>query len=418
MQNEVFNRRLFQRKDGARTRLNQLARADQPSGILASSQPLIDEAMKSVRRPETSAIPMDVAKGMSAGRAGGMPMAPAPMPMPMAPPPAPMPMAPPPQQMAQAPQPQPNLNPMRPGVRTMALGGETIPGFDSLFRSAATQERMAKAKEEGDARRAAVAQLPGGPQRTLTPEARVRVQERAGTVAGTEEKLPDTSVFTAEQMAQYAEIMADTEMSPKEKVTALDVLAGGDPDAKDRKASVDDTLKKNKLGKINRKASFPKILTDINKMVESKAGFDIAKSANPRAAVAFAEGMSGAAETVLGLEADKQKTAAANAEAERLLRLKASLTPRTGAGGAFSKADGYTDTVTRMTVEIMKTQDLPYNEALAFAQQHAQSIGLTPGGAPSGGGAGSPPSINTQEEFDALPSGSEYYDGDTLLKKP
>ena len=82
MQNEVFNRRLFQRKDGARTRLNQLARADQPSGILASSQPLIDEAMKSVRRPETSAIPMDVAKGMSAGRAGGMPMAPAPMPMP------------------------------------------------------------------------------------------------------------------------------------------------------------------------------------------------------------------------------------------------------------------------------------------------------------------------------------------------
>ncbi len=338
MQNEVFNRRLFQRKDGARTRLNQLARADQPSGILASSQPLIDEAMKSVRRPETSAIPMDVAKGMSAGRAGGMPMAPAPMPMPMAPPPAPapMPMAPPPQQMAQAPQPQPNLNPMRPGVRTMALGGETIPGFDSLFRSAATQERMAKAKEEGDARRAAVAPLEGA-SLNVTPEARVRIQEQAGTVAGTEEKLPDTSVFTAEQMAQYAEIMADTEMSPKEKVTALDVLAGGDPDAKDRKASVDDTLKKNKLGKINRKASFPKILTDINDMVISKAGFDIAKSANPRAAVAFAEGMSGAAQTVLGLEADAQKTAAANAEAERLLRLKASLTPRTGAG-AYRKA--------------------------------------------------------------------------------
>jgi len=423
MQNEVFNRRLFQRKDGARTRLNQLARADQPSGILASSQPLIDEAMKSVRRPETSAIPMDVAKGMSAGRAGGMPMAPAPMPMPMAPPPAPapMPMAPPPQQMAQAPQPQPNLNPMRPGVRTMALGGETIPGFDSLFRSAATQERMAKAKEEGDARRAAVAQLPGGPQRTLTPEARVRVQERAGTVAGAEEKLPDTSVFTAEQMAQYAEIMADTEMSPKEKVTALDVLAGGDPDAKDRKASVDDTLKKNKLGKINRKASFPKILTDINKMVESKAGFDIAKSANPRAAVAFAEGMSGAAETVLGLEADKQKTAAANAEAERLLRLKAALTPRTGAGGAFSKAEPFSDVAARFTAELIK-QGLDAEEAYTQGLSMANDLFANQGGgaaAPaSGGGAGTPPSINTQEEFDALPSGSEYYDGDTLLKKP
>jgi hypothetical protein len=90
--------------------------------------------------------------------------------------------------------------------------------------------------------------------------------------------------------------------------------------------------------------------------------------------------------TQMALEADAQKTALANAEAERLLRLKAELTPRTGAGGAFSKADGYSDTVTRMTVEIMKSQDLPYNEALAFAQQHAQSIGLTSGGAPSGGG--------------------------------
>jgi len=330
MQNEVFNRKLFQRKDGARTRLNQLARADQPSGILASSQPLIDEAMKSVRRPETSAIPMDVAKGMSAGRAGGMPMAPAPMPMPMpmAPPPAPMPMAPPPQQMAQAPQPQPNLNPMRPGVRTMQEGGEPLieePGF--FERNIMPAIRTTSA---------AISEGPFG----------IDVTDKAGTVEGaqglalTQEtgmELPDRELFTEEKMTQYAEIMADTEMSPKEKVTALDVLAGGDPDAKDRKASVDDTLKKNKLGKINRKASFPKILTDINKMVESKAGFDIAKSSNPRAAVAFAEGMSGAAQTVLGLEADKQKTAAANAEAERLLRLKAALTPRTGAG-AYRKA--------------------------------------------------------------------------------
>lgn len=391
MQNEVFNRRLFQRKDGARTRLNQLARADQPSGILASSQPLIDEAMKSVRRPETSAIPMDVAKGMSAGRAGGMPMAPAPMPMPMpmAPPPAPapMPMAPPPQQMAQAPQPQPNLNPMRPGVRTMALGGETIPGFDSLFRSAATQERMAKAKEEGDARRAAVAQLPGGPQRTLTPEARVRVQERAGTVAGTEEKLPDTSVFTAEQMAQYAEIMADTEMSPKEKVTALDVLAGGDPDAKDRKASVDDTLKKNKLGKINRKASFPKILTDINKMVESKAGFDIAKSANPRAAVAFAEGMSGAAETVLGLEADKQKTDYKFDQAMKVAAFKAA---NTAASSEFAKGKPKYEVAARFVAELIK-QGIDADEAYMQGEAMANRLFENQGGGGGGGGFASTP---------------------------
>ena len=381
MQNEVFNRRLFQRKDGARTRLNQLARADQPSGILASSQPLIDEAMKSVRRPETSAIPMDVAKGMSAGRAGGMPMAPAPMPMPMAPPPAPMPMAPPPQQMAQAPQPQPNLNPMRPGVRTMALGGETIPGFDSLFRSAATQERMAKAKEEGDVRRAAVAPLEGS-RLNVTPESRVRIQELAGTVAGTEEKLPDTSLFTAEQMEQYAEIMADTEMEPKEKVTALDVLAGGDPDAKDRKASVDNTLKKNKLGKINRKASFPKILADINDMVISKAGFDIAKSANPRAAVAFAEGMSGAAETVLGLEADKQKTDYKFDQAMKVAAFKAA---NTAASSEFAKGKPKYEVAARFVAELIK-QGIDADEAYMQGEAMANRLFENQGGGGGGGG--------------------------------
>lgn len=333
MQNEVFNRRLFQRKDGARTRLNQLARADQPSGILASSQPLIDEAMKSVRRPETSAIPMDVAKGMSAGRAGGMPMAPAPMPMPMAPPPAPapMPMAPPPQQMAQAPQPQPNLNPMRPGVKTMQEGGEPLiekPGF--FERNIMPAIRTTSA---------AISEGPFG----------IDVTDKAGTVEGaqglalTQEtgmELPDRELFTEEKMTQYAEIMADTEMSPKEKVTALDVLAGGDPDAKDRKASVDDTLKKNKLGKINRKASFPKILADINDMVISTAGFDIAKSANPRAAVAFAEGMSGAAEKVLGLEADKQKTDYKFNQAMKLAAYKAA---NTAAKSPYRKAQDPTD---------------------------------------------------------------------------
>lgn len=379
MQNEVFNRKLFQRKGGARAKLNQMAGADMPSGILASSQPLIDEAMKSVRQPETSAIPMDIAKGMSAGRADGMPM-PMPMQQPMAP--APMPMAPPPpQQMAQAPQPQPSLNPMQPGVRTMALGGEPIPVFDSLFRSPATQERMATAKEEGEARRATIAPLKDS-RLNVTPESRVRIQERAGTVAGTEEKLPDTSLFTAEQMEQYAEIMADTEMEPKEKVTALDVLAGGDPDAKDRKASVDDTLKKNKLGKINRKASFPKILADINKMVESKAGFDIAANSNPRAAVAFAEGMSGAAETVLGLEADKQKTDYKFDQAMKVAAFKAA---NTAASSEFAKGKPKYEVAARFVAELIK-QGIDAEDAYIQGEAMANKLFANQGG--GGGGAG------------------------------
>ena len=346
MQNEVFNRKLFQRKDGARTRLNQLARADQPSGILASSQPLIDEAMKSVRQPETSAIPMDIAKGMSAGRADGMPMAPAPMPMPMAPPPAPapMPMAPPPQQMAQAPQPQPNLNPMRPGVRTMQEGGETTP----MGPMESGEEAIARNMSDID------------------------ISDLAGTVL------------------QAIGIIDDPDIKPKPTLQGLVAVAGGDPDVKDIKGAAAKVAKEFKLSKINTKDSIPKIVKqirgDLGKMAESEAFFGMAADKDPRAASAFGRAMGKAQGTQMALEADAQKTALANAEAERLLRLKAALTPRTGAGGAFSKADGYSDTVTRMTVEIMKSQDLPYNEALAFAQQHAQSIGLTSGGAPSGGG--------------------------------
>jgi hypothetical protein len=185
-------------------------------------------------------------------------------------------------------------------------------------------------------------------------------------------------------------IIDDPDIKPKPTLQGLVAVAGGDPDVKDIKGAAAKAAKELKLSKINTKDSIPKIVKqirgDLGKMAESEAFFGMAADKDPRAASAFGRAMSKAQGTQMALEADKQKTALANAEAERLLRLKAELTPRTGAGGAFSKADGYTDTVTRMTVEIMKTQDLPYNEALAFAQQHAQSIGLTPGGAPSGGG--------------------------------
>ena len=291
MQNEVFNRRLFQRKDGARTRLNQLARADQPSGILASSQPLIDEAMKSVRRPETSAIPMDVAKGMSAGRAGGMPMAPAPMPMPMAPPPAPMPMAPPSQQMAQAPQPQPNLNPMRPGVKTMQEGGETTP----MGPMESGEEAIARNLSDID------------------------ISDLAGTVL------------------QAIGIIDDPDIKPKPTLQGLVAVAGGDPDVKDIKGAAAKAAKELKLSKINTKDSIPKIVKqirgDLGKMAESEAFFGMAADKDPRAASAFGRAMGKAQGTQMALEADAQKTALANAEAERLLRLKAALTPRTSKTG-------------------------------------------------------------------------------------
>ncbi len=59
----------------------------------------------------------------------------------------------------------------------------------------------------------------------------------------------------------------------------------------------------------------------------------MAADKDPRAASAFGRAMGKAQGTQMALEADAQKTALANAEAERLLRLKASLTPRTSKTG-------------------------------------------------------------------------------------
>lgn len=350
MQNEVFNRRLFQRKDGARTRLNQLARADQPSGILASSQPLIDEAMKSVRRPETSAIPMDVAKGMSAGRAGGMPMAPAPMPMPMpmAPPPAPapMPMAPPPQQMAQAPQPQPqpNLNPMRPGVRTMQEGGETTP----------------------------MGPLESGEEAIARNLSDIDISDLAGTVL------------------QAIGIIDDPDVNPKDTAKSLVAMAEGDPDARDIKPELAKAAKKLNMSKVNTKQSIPKILKqvrgDLGKMAESEAFFGMAADKDPRAASAFGRAMGKAQGTQMALEADAQKTALANAEAERLLRLKAALTPRTSKTGFENEPTQREATLTLANKLIASGEVTDPQEAMQAATAALAPLYATAAAPASGGG--------------------------------
>lgn len=352
MQNEVFNRRLFQRKDGARTRLNQLARADQPSGILASSQPLIDEAMKSVRRPETSAIPMDVAKGMSAGRADGMPMAPAPMPMPMAPPPAPapMPMAPPPQQMAQAPQPQPqpNLNPMRPGVKTMQEGGEPL--GNPIYTPKENREPTSN---------------------PLFGDMSVDISELAGTVL------------------QAIGIIDDPDVDDTNTGKSLVVMAGGDPD-KPLKAEMAKAGDKLGLSKINPKKSLPKIIKqvrgDLGKMAESTEFFGMAADKDPRAASAFGRAMGKAQGTQMALEADAQKTAAANAEAERLLRLKAALTPRTSKTGFENEPTQREATLTLANKLIASGEVTDPQEAMQAATAALAPLYATAAAPASGGG--------------------------------
>jgi len=343
MQNEVFNRKLFQRKGGARAKLNQMAGADMPSGILASSQPLIDEAMKSVRQPETSAIPMDIAKGMSAGRADGMPMAPAPMPMPMQQPmaPAPQPMAPPPQQMAQAPVPPPSLNPMRPGVKTMQEGGEPIPMGPLVVPETDRPEGFG-----------------------------IDISDLAGSVL------------------QAMRLIDDPDVKPKDTAKSLVAMGEGDPDVRDIKPELAKVAKKLNMSKVNTKQSIPKILKqvrgDLGKMAESEAFFGMAADKDPRAASAFGRAMGKAQGTQMALEADAQKTALANAETERLLRLKAALTPRTGAGGTFAKAEPYSDVAARFTEKILADGGDP-DDAIAAGKRLAAQLFESQGVSPSGG---------------------------------
>jgi len=363
MQNEVFNRRLFQRKDGARTRLNQLARADQPSGILASSQPLIDEAMKSVRRPETSAIPMDVAKGMSAGRADGMPMAPAPMPMPMAPPPAPMPMAPPPQQMAQSPQPQPqpNLNPMRPGVRTMQEGGETTP----------------------------MGPLESGEEAIARNMSDIDISDLAGTVL------------------QAIGIIDDPDIKPKPTLQGLVAVAGGDPDVKDIKGAAAKVAKEFKLSKINTKDSIPKIVKqirgDLGKMAESTEFFGMAADKDPRAASAFGRAMGKAQKTQMGLEADKQKDILDFNQAMKVAAYKAA---NTAASSPYRKGIRPTDARLSAEAEARKVDDFEVPEGMS-KEEYVQAIGerayqIAAGNQSSTEGSSGSGAPVTNEEFIAL----------------
>jgi len=373
MQNEVFNRKLFQRKGGARAKLNQMAGADMPSGILASSQPLIDEAMKSVRQPETSAIPMDIAKGMSAGRADGMPMAPAPMAMPMQMQqpmaPAPQPMAPPPQQMAQAPVPQPSLNPMRPGVKTMQEGGETTPMGPLVV------------------------------PRTDRPEGfDIDISDLAGSVL------------------QAIRLIDDPDVKPKDTSKSLVAMVGGNPEARDIKPELDKITKRLNMSKINTKQSIPKILKqirgDLGKMAESEAFFGMAADSDPRASSAFGRAMGKAQGTQMALEADAQKTAAANAETERLLRLKAELTPRTAGSSLYRKSMDPVDArgaAYRSALEATRDPYFELPEGFTTAEQYAQQAGKTAyemalkggdGGSGSGsGGGGGGGGAPTLEDF-------------------
>ena len=295
MQGNVANRSLFRNKSGARDKLRSLG------GIMASSEPLLEEAYRSIDTPPARPMPPmppNMSGIMSAPRPTppSMPQTPPPqMPPPMQPAPqmAPqMPPAPPPMRPAPVAPPAPGLNPMAqvPGKPPgLALGG--------FLNDPDTQARLAA--------------------NTASPEERARtnmlgidVTQTAGTVsfddmtADQAKKLggealsgskPFRSPFTemnvgdkapelSAAMNQLGAALSNPNYGEVEKSRMIAAFAGGNPEAKDMNVEMAKVAKKTFGKKLN---SNDKI-DGLNKAI---TGFAIAAGTSPRASVNLANGM-------------------------------------------------------------------------------------------------------------------------------
>jgi len=195
-------------------------------------------------------------------------------------------------------------------------------------------------------------------------------------------------------------IIDDPDIKPKPTLQGLVAVAGGDPDVKDIKGAAAKVAKEFKLSKINTKDSIPKIVKqirgDLGKMAESEAFFGMAADKDPRASSAFGRAMGKAQGTQMALEADAQKTALANAEAERLLRLKAALTPRTAASSRFGKELPMNRAIIEAAGKLLAAGAAgDMEEAMQMASESISPLYAT-AAAPASGGAPSKPQTNEQ----------------------
>jgi hypothetical protein len=319
MQGNVANRSLFRNKSGARDKLRSLG------GIMASSEPLLEEAYRSIDTPPARPMPPmppNMSGIMSAPRPTppSMPQTPPPqMPPPMQPAPqmAPqMPPAPPPMRPAPVAPPAPGLNPMAqvPGKPPgLALGG--------FLNDPDTQARLAA--------------------NTASPEERARtnmlgidVTQTAGTVsfddmtADQAKKLggealsgskPFRSPFTemnvgdkapelSAAMNQLGAALSNPNYGEVEKSRMIAAFAGGNPEAKDMNVEMAKVAKKTFGKKLN---SNDKI-DGLNKAI---TGFAIAAGTSPRASVNLANGMLVGLQEMKSTEQGRQNAAAAAANA-------------------------------------------------------------------------------------------------------
>ena len=404
----VANRSLFKSKNNARNKLRNLG------GIMSSSESLLKEAVKTidapVSRPDMSGI-------MMANR-----MAPQPAP-PMAPPPmAPPPMAPPqpqpqPQPQQVAPQPAPQMAAPQPAPSLNPFGADPKRGFalGGLLNDPDTQARLAA--------------------NTATPEERARtnmfgidVTQKAGTVVErpkpqminlkemTREqadrlatdtltgKTPFVSPFTEKQfgektpeltigMQNLGAMLANPDISTQEKSRLIATYAGGNPKAKDMNKEMQ-KVAKNTFGK---KLSSNQKLDAMNRSI---TGFAIAAGTSPRASVNFANGM------LVGL-GEMKKTEQTRVTAANALQ-------KSGVAGEKSRQEYRYNAVFADAFKAALEEN-PDDQQAALEIATKIASGAAPLAPSAQGGGGQPPPntgnrIATQEQYDALPPGTDYID--------
>ena len=394
MQGNVANRSLFRNKSGARDKLRSLG------GIMASSEPLLEEAYRSIDTPPARPMPPmppNMSGIMSAPRPTppSMPQTPPPqMPPPMQPAPqmAPqMPPAPPPMRPAPVAPPAPGLNPMAqvPGKPPgLALGG--------FLNDPDTQARLAA--------------------NTASPEERARtnmlgidVTQTAGTVsfddmtADQAKKLggealsgskPFRSPFTemnvgdkapelSAAMNQLGAALSNPNYGEVEKSRMIAAFAGGNPEAKDMNVEMAKVAKKTFGKKLN---SNDKI-DGLNKAI---TGFAIAAGTSPRASVNLANGMLVGLQEMKSTEQGRVNAAAVAANAAA----------KGAAGGEKSRQEYRYNTV---FAEYLKTalEENPDDQqgALKIATEMARGAApLAPSAQGGGGSVTAGPNLNAEQQ--------------------
>lgn len=375
MQGGINNAGLFgasQRE--ARSKLDQMAGIKRPSGILASSPELMRAAMPTPMAP----APMPMA-------------APAPMAMPMAPAPAPMPM---PTTVSAAPTPAPaprSLNPMaqapagqKPVVK-LNQGGEPLKGYSDM--GARLAEKAKASVAAGASPVVDITQTSIDFVRNMDNKTGGAVTEQFGSV--------EEAAKEGTRKANIIESATAATDDPSKVADAVLVAAGEKPTEAAKMDFAENVFGLKDVNDID----------EINRRIANVAiGGSVAKSPEE-----FTQAV------LLGLQAYKQTATARAAGAA-------------GAGGEKSRQEYLYKSVFDATYKAALEVD-PENpgKALADARTAAQTAApnapsASMGGQPAPTNAppadGGLPSVSTQAEYDALPSGAEFTQNGQKRKKP